>query len=364
MLASDFTTSGVLSVDPDTHSGRSLASIEWDPDPELRRLVDPSGREHLFVLGRHLGRLMEIGRDGSPVRRQDGSPRYWSVVDEGAEPSSANPFDVAYAPDGSLWVTRYNQTSLVILDADGKRTGTVDLRGWADADGRPEMTAIAIVDGIAYVALARLASTPDDPMPGPTAMGSIIVAVDTSTHAVSQAFPTGALPVPNPVERFRHAVNGPRTQLYLACRGAPLSKVKVPGGLVKLDVAAKTQTLALDGRALTPVQGTTFRGFLSGYEVLDDERGFAIVASMETSDNPTSVVEFNPATGKIVSPVWYAKSSYTLFDLVLADDRLLVADRTDDALAIVVLDATNGSTIGRVPTLLPPVEMVLLRSQK
>jgi hypothetical protein len=371
VIESDFQTGAAFAVDPDTHAGSGHdPDILWDPDPQLRRLIDPSGVEHLFVLGRRLGRIMEINRKAEPVTVYDAAAhkdviRYWSVVDDGADPSSADPYDAAYAPDGSLWVTRYFQSSLVILDASGKRTGTVDLKAWADADGNPEMTAIAIIGNTAYVALARLGyASKEDTMPGPTAMGSIIVAIDTTTHAVTQAFPSGALPVPTPVERFRHAVYGPATQLFLACRGAPLSLNKVPGGLVRLDFAAKTQTLVLDGRELTPVGGTTFRGFVSGYDVLDDERGFAVIASMESSDNPTSVVEFNPTTGKIVSPVWYGRSTYKLFDLAIADDRLLVADRTDDALAVVVLDASDGTTIGRVTTALPPVEMVLLRPQK
>lgn len=361
VLESDFTTSGGFGVDPDTHATSEPIGISWDADPQLRRLVDPSGKEHLFVLGRHLGRLMEIDRTAKPLR--DGDARYWSVVDDGADPASANPYDAAYAPDGSLWVTRYFQSSLAILDADGKRTGTVDLKAWADADGRPEMTAITILDGIAYVALARLAATADDPTPGPTAMGSIVVAIDTKTHAVSQAFPSGALPVPTPAARFRHAVFGPPKQLFLSCLGAPMSKLQVAGGIVKLDFEAKTQTLVLDGRALAPASGATFRGFVSGYDVLDDERGFAIVASMETADNPTSVVEFNPSTGTIVSAVWYGRSSFQLFDLAIADDRLLIADRYPYDPAIVVLDASDGATIGRVKTQLPPVELVLIRPQ-
>lgn len=363
VVQSDFTSGGSLTVDPDTHATYEPATIAWDPDPEIRRLIDPSGDEHLFVIGRRFGRLMEIQRDGRFIPRAGSDePRYWSVVDDGADPASANPYDAAYAPDGTLWVTRYNQPSLVILDANGNRTGTVDLKAFADADGIPEMTAIAILDGVAYVALARLSAAAGETYPGPTAGGSIIVAIDTATRAITQPF-AGPLPVPTPVERFRHAVFGPTTQLFLACRGAPLSKTKVPGGLVQLDFAAKTQRVVLDGSALTPVGAETFRGFVSGYDVLDDERGFAVLASMDDPANPTSVVEFNPTTAKIVSKVWYGRSEYMLFDLAIADDRLLVADRARDNQAIVVLDASDGATLGRVPTRLPPVELVILRSR-
>jgi hypothetical protein len=355
VVESDFGgTSYVEAIDTDTHAIVGKGGLFVDADPLLRRVVDPGGTEHLFIIGRKNGKLTEIDRAGAALRTI-------SVVDDGADPISADPDDVAIAPDGKLWVTRYLQSTLLVLNADGTRAGTVDLSKLADADGRPEMSAIAIVGGIAYVALARLSPSVGGSDPAPTDYSSI-VSIDTQTQPwIPKLFQI--LPVPTPRERFRHALYGPATDLWISCLGAPRSVPASPGALVKIDVTGKNDPqVVLDGTKLL-LNGKATRGFVNGYEVYDADRGWAVVASIDSPDNPTSVVEFNPTTGQIVSNVWFGRDAFDLWDLALADDRLLVLDRNRQDPAIVVLDASDGSLIEpRITTRLAPVELVVLRS--
>jgi hypothetical protein len=356
VVESDFGgTSYVEAIDTETHAIVGKGGLFVDADPLLRRLVDPAGTEHLFIVGRKNGKLTEIDRAGAPLRTI-------SVVDDGLDATSANPYDVAIAPDGKLWVTRYNQPTLLVLNADGTRAGTVDLSTLADPDGRPEMAAIAIVGGIAYVALDRLSPSVGGSDPAPTDYSSIVSIDTTSQPWTAKLFQK--LPVPTPRERFRHAQFGPATDLWISCLGAPRSVPPSPGALIKIDLTGKNDPkVVLDGTQLM-LDGKATRGFVNGYDVYDDERGWAVIASIESTDNPTSVVEFNPTTGQIVSNVWYGRGTFDLWDIALADDRLLVLDRNRQDPAIVVLDASDGSLIEpRITTRLAAVELVILRSQ-
>ncbi len=355
VVESDFTSSYVQAIDSDTHAIVGDKGKFIDRDPELRRLVDAAGTEHIFIVNRATGTLAEVDRAGTRVRTI-------SVVDDGADPSSADPYDVAIAPDGKLWVTRYFQSTLLVLDADGTRAGTVDLSKLADADGRPEMSAIAIVGNVAYVALQRLSPGLGGSDPAPTDYSSIVT-IDTQTTPWIPKF-FQKLPVPTPRERFRRAAYGPATELWISCLGAPRSVPPSPGALVKIDTTGLADPqVILDGTQLM-LNGKATRGFINGYDVYDSERGWAVVASIEDTANPTSVVEFNPTTRQIVTNIWYARGTFDLWDVALADDRLLVLDRNHLDPAIVVLDASDGSLIEpRITTTLPPVELVLLRSQ-
>ena len=355
VVESDFQSAAIEAIDTDTHALVTNTGLFVDSDPELRRVLDPAGAEHLYILGRSGGTLTEIDRAGHVQRTM-------SVVDPGAAASSADPYDVAYAPDGTLWITRYNQPTLLVLGTDGSQLGTVDLSALADPDGRPEMAAITIVDGMAYVALDRLAPGVNGNPPAPTDYSSI-AAIDTRTKPW-KAVESQRLPAFTPRERFRHAIYGPPNEFFISCLGAPMSTPPIPGALVKIDVTGHVAPrVVLDGSQLM-LNGKATRGFVNGYDVLDDERGWAVIASIDDPNNTTSVVEFNPTTGDIVTNVWYSRSKFYLWDLALADDRLLVVDRDPVDPTLVVLDASDGSVITpNIPSRLPAVEMVILRSQ-
>jgi hypothetical protein len=345
VVESDWTSGAAEVVEPVTHVAPPPNSgLGIDPDPLLRRLVDPAGREHVFLLGRRTGRISELDRAGKLLRS-------FFVGDDGDFAGAPNPTDLAYAPDGNLWVTRWAKSTLLVLGPDGARVGAVDLSKLADADGRPEMSAIAIVEGIAYVALERLQADGSGSLV-PTAYSSI-AAVDTRRTAGAPTeyvrLPPGAL---NPMMPFRRRQDGPATELWIHCLGAPQAVPPVPGALVKLELTKGTATTVLDGRP----SGT----FFYGYDIVDAHTGWVVVASLANADNPTTLVPFDPSTGEL-KPAWYRRDSYQLSDVHVSGGRLFLVDRQSQEQAVVIFDTTDGSIVNRFATRLPAVEMVLLR---
>jgi hypothetical protein len=348
VVESDWTSGAAEAVDPVTHVATPPNSgLGIDPDPLLRRVVDPAGAEHVFILGRRTGRISEIDRSGKLLRS-------FPVGDDGDFASASNAADLAYAPDGNLWVTRWAKSTLLVLGPDDSRVGTVDLSKLADADGRPEMSAIAIVDGIAYVALERLHADATGSVV-PTEYSSV-AAIDTRQTAGAPAeyvrLPPGAL---NPMMPFRRRHDGPATELWIHCLGAPQAVPPVPGALVKLDLTTGTATMVLDGRP----SGS----FFYGYDIVDAHTGWVVVASLANADNPTALVPFDPSTGEM-KPALYRRETYMLSDVQVSGNRLFLVDRRSTEPAIVIFDAEKGSIVSKFATRLPAVEMVLLNGTR
>lgn len=331
-----FDAAALETIAPDSHARVTTTGFGLDTDMQARMLIDPSGRARIFTIHATQGVVVERERSGR-------FKTSWPVYDPGKAPNSADPRDAAFAADGTLWITRYYETSLVILDRDGKQVGTVELAPFADADGRPDMSAIAIVDDTAYVALRRLEGGRETKK-----NDAKVVAIDTRTR-VAREFVT--LPAKAPVDKFTRRGN----ELWIGCIGGPKARdLDRNAALVRIDVRTATARVALGADAA--------KGFVTAWEIVDDTTGYAIVASFE-GDNATSVVRFDPTRGVVVD-LWAQTSGYFLWDLraLPSAGLLLVADRSKEAPGLRILSTRDGAPIGHLPTRLEPVEFFFLRS--
>lgn len=327
---------------PGSHRRVRIEGFGLGSDMQLRRVVGADGRERIFTLHADSGTIVERNREGSAV-----APAI-PVFEK--EPSRANPLDLALAPDGALWISRHGERSILVIAADGGRS-TIDLSAFADDDGIPDMSALAIVGDVAYVALRRL-----EKGFGTTKNTSTVVAIDVRTRAVT---PLLELPAKDPGAEFLRRQN----ELWISCIGGPLTKDAsgdpAPdrnAALVRIDLAARSAKVALSAAAAN--------GFVTAFDIADESLGYAIVAEFE-GDNPTSVVRFDPSTGTLLdrSP-WARTTDYRLWDLALLRDKqlLLVADRNEEAPGVRILSTTDGARLGRIPTRLLPIELLVLRS--
>lgn len=337
-VSGSFDSAALEVIVPGTHRRVRVEGFALDTDPQARRVVDPLGREHIFTLNARQGVIVERDREARSLAT-------YRVYDDGKQPGSANPRDLAYASDGSLWVTRYGDTSVLILNDKGVRTGAVDLSAFADDDGRPDMSAIAIVGDTAYVALRRL-----EKGFGTTKNDSTVVAINTKTRE-PRAFVT--LPAKTPADKFKLRNNA----LYIACIGGPVS---IPpdenAALVKIDLATGKASKVIDAKAAG--------GFVTAFELADDATAYAIVASF-APDNPTSVLRFDPTRGvRLDAEPWARTSGYSFWDLGLLPNSglLLVADRSKGLPGLRILSSRDGARLGHIPTRLEPVEFFFLRS--
>ena len=346
-VESDYEGTGYVQViDPATHGLVDQYGIAYDQDPHLRRLVDPRDQtERLFIVGATDGKVTQIDRRGHVVSVYD-------VHDPGDGPADADPYDVAIAPDGALWVTRYYKPTILVLEPGGTPRATVDLSAFAPANASPStaprMSAISIVHGTAYVALQRL-----DARAAATNV-SQIVTVDT-TAAPYAAKPFLDLPVADPDDHFVLSLDDP-PKLRISCIGAPVSDPPLPGAIVEIDLAEQTP------EARVVVDGRPRNAFYPAFDVGADGYWYVIEASEATHDNPTAVRRFDPTTGQM-DDVWYSTDLYRLWQIAVVDDLLVVADRTAASPGIEVFDRTDGAHLGEIATQLPPVQFIVVRNQ-
>jgi hypothetical protein len=317
------------SIAPGTHVRTTTTGFGIDPDQEFRRVRDPrDGRDRFFTLHRTQGLVVERDREGTSIARHE-------VFD--ARPADGNPYDVAIASDGALFVARYYARDLLILDPSGGRR-TVDLRPFADEDGIPEQATVTISGDRAYVGLKRL--TRNDPI----AVSKIVV-VDTKTLA-AELFVD--LPFPNPWEGSARIESD---ALWLACIGGPISRPTVESaGIVRIDLATRAVTVVADQAALG--------GFPVAF--VREPRGTLIVSVAAWSpENATTLVRFDPRAGRIVATL-RKTDAYRILDVDLLDDeRILLADRTPEDPGIHVL-SPEGAPLGRIPTRLPPTSFFVV----
>jgi DNA-binding beta-propeller fold protein YncE len=282
-----------------------------------------SWRGYAYVLER-------AGRDNViRLSRDDlSSPLYQKSVGAGA-----NPFDVALVHHHKAYVSRYDMTSLLVMDPDtGDSSGSVDLSAWVAYAGTdsaasvPNMTYMAVSLGRLYVACQRL----KDWNPADT---SLVVVIDTSTDAVLGTIP---LHGKNPC-----AVSLVGTDLYVACTGSWWDATD--GGIEVIDTASDRNLGVL-------LDETALGGNVAWVTVPLAEKGYALVMGEWPA---THVKPFGTNDGSVGDELPGAATA--VHATASLSGRLYVADRDDAAPGVFIYDlATDALIAGPVPTGLPP----------
>jgi hypothetical protein len=341
VATSDYTSSeiGLVAVD----GGSSFASgINLGADPAL---TSSAGR--YFWLARDLGRIIEIDTD--PL----GAKATYDANDPG-RPGTTDPYDVAVAPDGSLWIARFDVPSILVLDADGTRRTTIPLSSQDPVDGNPNMSSIRILDPAtggagtmttakAYVSLEIL----DDHDGLKSTRKSKLARIDLQTGAVEDVL---VLAGRNPLTLMVQLGN----QLYLADAGSWCEQGQCPAGqpdagVERVDTASFASTLL--------VTGVTLGGHATEVAVTHD-CGVVIVAG-ELPQTPTGLVSFDPASGAttVTSTLIPTTTTFTLQGLAWVGSTVFVGDRgasgKPPAIRLFDVDASGGCTLTERPRSLP-----------
>ena len=297
---SDYSSSevGTIALDGgETH--RPGAALGKDP-----ALAVSKGRA--FFVARQEGTVFEIDPQcGSKLAQFD--------VGDPSGRVGTNPQDVAVAPDGALWVPRYNVPNVAILK-DGALT-TIDLSPY-DADGNPQASAIQILDvggaAKAFVTLERL----DDHDQLLSKQPSMMLIIDVATRTPER---TVTLVGRNPFNTIAADGGG----MFLAMPGNFDDAAEPDAGVERFDTAASTTRLL--------VRETDLGASVSEVAV-HGRCGAAILADAVATVNATSLATFDAETGAVLAKDVIGKSE--TFDLGLRglawvnDGRvLLVGDR-------------------------------------
>jgi hypothetical protein len=357
VATSDYTSSEVGLVALDGPSDFA-SSVDLGADPTL---TSSAGR--YFWVARDVGKIIEF--DTAPLH----AVATYDANDPDAKGSS-NPYDVAVAPDGSLWIARFDVPTVLVLNPDGCRRMTIDLSSEDPVDGNPNMGSIRILDPTgqpdaagsmatskAYVSLDIL----DDHSDLKSTRKSKLARIDLETGTVEDVL---TLAGRNPLTLMVQLGN----QLYLADAGTWCTAGACPAGqpdagIERVDTASFTSKLLLTGTAL---------GGHASEVAVTASCGVAVVAGA-LPDTPTSLVGFDPTQGdgtvarRTVIPT---TTSFTLQGLAwVGGNVLFVGDRGqgDGGAGVHVfdLDVAAGCTLTErctlLPLLLPPVGFVALR---
>jgi hypothetical protein len=303
VAASDSTSSEVCGAPNHCELSTATTGVNLGTDPQLAM----SSERTFFInrVGPPSDLIFELdAKCGTPISQL-------SVHEDGR--GSVNPHDLAVAPDGSLFVTLYDVPRVVILK-DGKLDGRIDLSSF-DQDGNPQAESIRIVPvgGVpkAFVTLERL----DDADHLLSKQESWMLRIDVATRQVEDHI---VLAGRNPFNSMAEHAGG----LFLAVPGNFDVADEPLAGIERFDTATSTTRLLVSEHDL---------GGSVAEIAVTDGCGVAIVAGPKPTVNPTSVVTFDPVSGKVLSgpasPVLGPTPGYDLQALTWRGDSLYVGDR-------------------------------------
>lgn len=290
------------------------------------------------------GKVYVVNRAGQDnIQILDPALNY-AVVGNHSTGNGSNPYDIAFVSPTKAYVTRYNGTSVLIMNpTNGATLGVIDLSGFADADGIPEMARAIRVGRYLFVAVQRLDR---NNFYAPTDSSAVVV-VDTQTDqvvdvdAVNPGVQGILLAAQNPVTDF--AFDRATTRLLIGCAGFYGA---TDGGIAAVDpVFFQSLGLAISEAALG--------GDVGDVEWMSPTRSFAIVS--DASFN-TVLVPWNDVTNTVSAPI-YAPGGFSLSDCALNDlgEIYVCNSNLFGDYGLFVFRASDGvSLAGPLDTGLPP----------
>jgi hypothetical protein len=309
-----------------------------DPVSSARLLYnDPVPRvfgDHVYIVNRFLGDSIQA------LDPSQGFATVWQC----STGSGTNPQDFLVHGDRA-YVSALGGPDLLVVnpnpspDCSDFLIDQIDLSSLADADGIPEMSQMALVNGRLYVELQRLQNF------APALPGAIAV-IDTATDELVGSI-TLSGEDPFALTKGIPVIDG---QLVVGEVG---EFGVADGGIERVDLDTGTAQGFFIGEG-------ELGGDLNDFVLVSDHLGYAIVAQ-GPPDFATALVAFDPAAGQVLRTV--LPSVQYIADIEL-DNRgeLYVLDRTFEHPGVRVFRARDGVELTSAPLDigLPPLEVVFL----
>ena len=215
----------------------------------------------------------------------------WQFSTEGDE-SNSNPYDLVFADDNKAYLIRYGAETAWIVNPEAEteaafKIGELDLSGYSDADGTPEMVAGVMVDELLFIALQRIDTSGGW---GNYSYNTPYVAVfDTKTDTERDIFGCGCDLKGIPIED----ITNPLTIQYVKDDGKIYiqgvgnwdhADLSASGGIVRIDPATyETGLILSDAPDYGAVAGMAIvsatKGYFVGYAGWGDNSLYAFDAS-------------------------------------------------------------------------------------
>ena len=330
VITTDYQTGSISTIHlADRRITKNLQTIH--PDAVCR--YDPITKRP-FIVARNSSDAVEV------IDQQNG----WNVMKEYSVGAGSNPQDIAVVTAERAYIPRFNSATMAIVHpTQGQSLGTVDLSRFADPDGVPEMASAVQQQGLIYVAVQRLSNL------NPTDYSSIVVINGQTSKVEAEVKLTGK----NPYAKLRY--NATLDRIVVGETGA---FGKLDGGVEYLDPA----TRSVGGFVITE---ESLGGDLNDVVILSKTKGYALTSkSVDGNTFPTSVVSFNPTTGKKLADLAVGKSlEHAFLELTPDGSQLWVADRNPTAPGVIIFDTADDRLITDTPldVGLPPSMICFMR---
>ncbi len=334
VLTTDFSNFGsVCSLD---------RTSPWYIDQDLTTVSgDPIARYHD-------GLYYVVNRGGASNLQVIDPASGYATVDQFSLGAGNNPQDIAFAPDGTAYVSCYDQAVLLHVNVTtGAVLGSVSTADFADADGLPETGWMQTVGSLLYVSCQRL-DRGNYYLP---VGDSYLLVFDMDSGTWLDVVPGTpqidgiALTVANPYTRL--VLSPDASTILVGCNGI---YGLLDGGVERIDLASRSSLgLEISESAL-------------GGDVLDvtwvSEQSRYVIAS--NTSFQTSVRHYVPGTSN-VTLVAQAGGYYHTRVLFDGDSQVFVTDRTPGAAGIRIYAASTGGELTTSPlaTGLPPLSVAL-----
>jgi hypothetical protein len=241
----------------------------------------------------------------------------------------------------NLWVSRDDVPEIAVIAPGGALVEAVDLTSLDPVVKAPYMNGILLEGGRAYVALGFLPPPPhlsDDAR----RVGMIAILDVASRAIVGHIDLVGHNPVHDLIP-----IDSTGQKIIVATPGQH-DAIDAGDGIDLVDLTAGTATQLISETALGgSVDEVVWGGPTEAY---------AIVLGPQDAINPTSVVAFNPQTGKVrtlAKAPWFTDpqngQGYVHVGLALDGDMLVVGDHDQDAPAILVFSRATGEQLAPIP---------------
>jgi hypothetical protein len=341
----------VFVVTSDGASGNTAAlAIDppWTPLPDLEPIGGEAIVRHFF------GKHYVVNRDVGTIQVID--PATFETIVEFSVGAASRPQDILVVGRHQAYVSRHESAVLLEVDpTDGAVKDTIDLGAFADADGLPEMSMMALDGKHLFVQIQRL----DRRASMAPVVPSYLAVVDVSTNQLVDVAPAipglQAIRLTGLVPSFKMFVEPETRRLYVSEPADFCCEHE--GGIDEIDL----DLLRALGHVTTEQKLQTLD--LGAFTMISADEGYAVTHTEIVES--THVTAFSRETG---APTGQAYT--TLFGSVrsLAHDpetsQVFFPDFTNDGtIGVVVFDSTTDETLTRAPIDAggPPTDLVIVR---
>jgi streptogramin lyase len=317
VITTDYTNGAYSTISMNDHKVKiDINAIHSDAVCRFDPLTDTP-----FIINR-------LGSDAIDVL----DPKTFDIDDEYSVEASSNPHDIAVVSENRAYISRYGLAEMLIVKPfSGDEVGTVDLSDYADDDGIPEVSGLALLNDKLYAPVQRLDETNGWEAVG----GGAIVVIDAASGDIE-----GDVELTGPSSYGAPEYNKALGQFVIA---EPGSWSELDGGIELFD----PETEEVSGFIITEeeLNGNVTKGL-----ILSETKGYAIVGVAGDNGSDTHLIAFNPKTGKVTKTL-IETAGWTINDIVLTLDggELWVTDRTTENAGVRIFDTKTDEEITEDP---------------